>query len=762
MQCILCEKPSAAKNYATALGGFKGTFNGKQYQIVNSVGHIFSMLTPEKQVESSLVDKYTKWDIQNLPWSYKDLKFEKELKGTTKDVFKKIKDVASQCDEFVIATDDDPTGEGTLLAVEIIEALKLKGVRYYRSFHVDESPKEIQKAMRNLKDLGFDPKTDPDFIKSDFRNKWDFMSMQWTRIFTKLGDGYSVLRQGRLKSYMVWAVGEQIKQAEGYKKIPFYENKFQDENGNLYSSKKEKQYEKKEDVPKGNYHDSDVVLDGEEKKYTAPPALYDLNMLSATLAPKGYSSKQVLDTYQSMYEKHIVSYPRTEDKTITPEQFNEFLAIADKVAKVVGVDTKLLTHRSPRKTHVVEAGSHGANRPSSNVPTSLDAIEKEYGKCGSMIYQFLARNSLAMLCEDYEYIHQTGHIKDFPDFVGASNIPSKLGYKEIFNDEKNQTEEKKLGNKAKPIIHEGFPPKPAWPTAKWLAKLLKKNDVGTGATRASIYAEVTNQKAKYPLLIDIKGKITMTEYGNMSYKLLPNTHIGDVKLTENLQAQMREVAKGSAPEKYLEEIEKLILEDIKTVEENSKNLVGSITNTISCNCPKCGMPLKKRSFGYTCSEYDKDNPNSKCDFFVCYKTYGGVITDKDIESLIIDGETKEPVKLKSKEGKAYSAKLKMENGKISPIFSQAKQIPYTCPKCGEALQISNLGIKCSSKEKNCDFIMFRKIAKKELTDTQLLTLLSARRVGPINGFVSKNGKSFSAILLLKENKVEFEFTKKRA
>ena len=84
MQCILCEKPSAAKNYAKALGGMKGTFNGKQYQIVNSVGHIFSMSAPEKQVSKENIDKYTNWDISNLPWDYRDIAFKKELNNQKK------------------------------------------------------------------------------------------------------------------------------------------------------------------------------------------------------------------------------------------------------------------------------------------------------------------------------------------------------------------------------------------------------------------------------------------------------------------------------------------------------------------------------------------------------------------------------------------------------------------------------------------------------------------------------------------------------
>ena len=74
--------------------------------------------------------------------------------------------------------------------------------------------------------------------------------------------------------------------------------------------------------------------------------------------------KQVLDTYQKMYEAQVVSYPRTEDKNITPEQFNELLPLVDKIANVVGVDASLLTHRQPRSTHVT--GGFGGNPSKTN------------------------------------------------------------------------------------------------------------------------------------------------------------------------------------------------------------------------------------------------------------------------------------------------------------------------------------------------------------------------------------------------------------
>lgn len=680
MQCILCEKPSAAANYAKALGGRKGTFNGKKYEIVNSVGHIYEMLkNPEEQVKDELKEKYKNWDISSLPWHAKDLTFRRVLKADCKEVNTAIKEAAEKCDEIVIATDDDVSGEGTLLAIEVIAGLKLKDKHYYRSFHIDESPKEIQKAMKNLTDLGNNPMNDPDFKKANFRSKWDYLSMQWTRLFCKLGDG-SLLRQGRLKSYMVWAVGEQTKLAQGYKKIPYYQNRFKDENGNIYTSKKEETYPNESDVP-NKYKASEVVIDKTETKYSSPPALYDLSMLSASLAPKGYTSKQVLNTYQKMYEDHIVSYPRTDDKTITNEQFNEFLINADKIADLVGVDKSLLTHRTPRKTHVVDSGSHGANRPGSVVPSSLKEIESDYGECGVLIYKFVAHNSLAMLCEDYEYLQEKGHIKDYPDFVGVANIPQSLGFKQIFNDEKEEDAEnlgKHLGKNATPFIYEGFPPKPNMPTAKWLANLLKKNDVGTGATRTSIYGEITDETSKYPLLIDNKGKITMTPFGVKSYMLLENTHIGDVKLTEKVYAQMEEVAKGSDPMEFLNQMEQLILEDIETVKENASkdeykaycsehpNLASKSSTIVESGfkCPKCGGDLRKSQKSIYCSNWKEKG----CDFTIWTSVSGKQLTDNQVRDLLKYGKTEVIKGFISKAGKKFDAKIKMDKDTYKTEF----------------------------------------------------------------------------------------------
>ncbi len=594
---ILAEKTSAAQNMAKALGGMSGTYNGEQYVIVSARGHLYTFVDPEKQVDASLASKYHSWNMDNLPWNEKDFKWKykkaQDIPNSNRkvqDILNDIQTTLSKCDEICTATDDDPTGEGTLLADEILFGLNLKAKKWSRMFFEDESVKKLQEAFVKRKYFS-SLLDDPDYTKAFYRSRWDFLSMQFTRIATMCGDGHSVLRQGRLKSAMIVLVGDQLKLCNAYKKIPYYQNKFKDENGVIYSDPEEPQFPNKDDVDTSKYHTSDVVVDSKEIKHTAPPKLLDLAALASMLVPKGYKAKQVQTVYQAMYQDQVVSYPRTEDKTITPEQFNDLLPLVDKIAGVVGVDTTLLTHRSPRSTHVQTGGAHGANRPGPNVPSSLsslasyDSQAKVPNGLAAAIYEILAKNYLAMLAEDYEYESQKGHVKDFPTFVGSAAVPKKPGWKLVFNDmdiDEDDDNSIGLGTSADPYIHEGFPPKPAAPTMKWLMRQLERRDVGTGATRTTTYAEVTAANTQYPLLVDTKGKITMTQYGDMSYLLLANTNIGSLDMTEKLMNEMRDIAKGKLdPEQCLANIQKLVIEDMATMKANSTSMKATLGISVS-------------------------------------------------------------------------------------------------------------------------------------------------------------------------------------
>ena len=574
---ILTEKPSAARNFAKALGGQSGTCNGESYVIAFARGHLFELKQPVDQVDPSKRAKYASWSLSELPWDVNDFAFEREKKKDTSKLLADIKKTLGSCDELAIATDSDVSGEGGLLAWEIISELGLDHKPISRMYFTDESPASIKKAFVSRKRLTSMEDHD-EYRMAWLRSRWDFLSMQWTRIASELVDKRAIVRQGRLKSAMIVLVGDQLKAHNEWKKVPFYEPRFRDENGVMYIDPDATRCARESDVDLSGLHASSVTVDSKTMKRSGPPRMLDLAGLSALLSAKGVKAAEVLGIYQKMYESQVVSYPRTDDKHVTKEQFAELVRNAPAIARAVGIDPSLLTHTAARSTHVKDSGAHGANRPGPNIPSSLAEVENKYGKTGAMIYELLARSALAVLAEDYEYEAQKGHVTDFPAYVGSCSVPKKPGWKAVLGgasmaDDDDENDVTGLGTQAQPFVHEGVPSQPVAPTVKWLMKQLERRDVGTGATRTSTFAEVSSSKARYPLMDETKGRISLTETGEISYRLLPGTHIGDLAITERVFSDMKAVAKGEKQaDDVLAEVARLVTDDIAVMTANAQTM----------------------------------------------------------------------------------------------------------------------------------------------------------------------------------------------
>ena len=169
----------------------------------------------------------------------------------------------------------------------------------------------------------------------------------------------------------------------------------------------------------------------------------------------------------------------------------------------------------------------------------------------------------------------------------------------------------------------------------------------------------------------------MTTYGDMSYRLLENTHIGNVKLTEKIQEQMKDVASDfSKANTYLDQIQQLIIEDIEIVKNNSehkviKKAIETPNNKIPVGqCPICGGKVLETStkIGLAWKCENNTMNDSKCSFimFENSKYFDNKIklTTKKVSNLLNSGCC-EKFKLKSKNGNQYEAYLKLKiNGKF--------------------------------------------------------------------------------------------------
>lgn len=727
---ILTEKPSAARNFAAALGGMTGTHQGQQYVITHARGHLYEFADPGAMVAPDLQEKYKKWDLDNLPWDPTAMSWDlKPIDGAGQTITDARRALGS-CDEIVVACDVDPTGEGGMIAVNAVLEMGLAGKKFSRMYFTDEAPGSLAKAFVDRKPIASLSDFD-EYKKARYRSQWDLLSMQFTRVATNMAreSGQDMmLRQGRLKSAMVKLVGDQLKAHEDYVRKPFFANRFKDENGVTYTDPEEQRHDAAASVPR-TWSVSPVTKDSSTDKSTAPPKLLDLASLAAMLVGKGVKAKDTLATYQSMYEAQVVSYPRTEDKTITPEQFNELSPLADQIAGVVGVDLGLLTHRSPRKTHVKPQGAHGANRPGPKVPASLDAIESKYGKTGRLIYQTLAKNYLAMLADDYRYTQHKGHVAKYPEYLGSANVPISMGWKSVFDpdagDENAPGDEdenaKGLGTNAEPFVFEGANKRPEHPSMKWLMKQLEKRDVGTGATRTSTYSEVTNARAKYPLLIEKGRKVMLAEPGRLSWHLLPGTHIGDLALTEQVYADMKAIAAGQADgDELLLRVADMVAADIETMKANAVTM-------------RSDLGLKHEAVSRTTKEKVSGTLASTGEEVAFARTWSGHRFSDDQIVALLAGETIN-IEATSTQGKTFTVhgRLAKQTYKGKTFFGFKKEGFGAIDANGVVLPPS---LWC----------------KHTFTDTEIAALLAGQSV-EASDFVSQKGNSFACKVSFKEVK----------
>ncbi len=205
-----------------------------------------------------------------------------------------------------------------------------------------------------------------------------------------------------------------------------------------------------------------------------------------------------------------------------------------------------------------------------------------------------------------------------------------------------------------------------------------------------------------------------------------------------------------------------------TVTFDFENVEQKVLKDIKCPLCKKG-DIVKTSFGYGCSEYNRDDKEHSCSFNVG-KIAGIKPNDTQITALIRDGITPIISGFKSKKGTKFDACLaldKDENGAIKGIKFVFPEIPdveiegAVCPKCGQPILKGRNGYKCknysSEQEDGCKFFLGR-VAGVEITDEQANKLFKEKKSDIITGFLSKKGIYFDAALKIDENgNVVFDF-----
>ena len=307
---VISEKPSVAISISKVLGATKkkdGYYEGNGYIVSWCVGHLIQMANPERYDE-----KYAKWNIKDLPIIPKEYKY--EVAKATKKQFTILKKLMNDKDTDIVinACDAGREGEAIFRLVYNEAHCKKKMKRLWISSMEDSAIKEGFDHLKDGKDYG------NLFESAQARAIADWLiGMNISRLYSCLyKQNYSV---GRVQTPTLSMIVKRDDEIANFKKEKYYTVELELD-GFTLSTERINSLEVAEQLKnllECRIEITDVI---QKEKVTKPDLPFDLTTLQRECNKYfGYSAKQTLDYAQSLYEKKLITYPRTDSRYLTTD-----------------------------------------------------------------------------------------------------------------------------------------------------------------------------------------------------------------------------------------------------------------------------------------------------------------------------------------------------------------------------------------------------------------------------------------------------------
>ncbi len=669
MDLVITEKFQVAQVIARVLGANQkeeGYLIGGGYLVSWCVGHLVSLAPPE-----AYSDTWKKWNYESLPILPEQWKY--EVRKETETQYHVLKRLLQEekVERVIAATDAGREGELIFRLVYQQAGCKKPIKRLWISSMEERA---IREGFANLKEGSA-----YEFLYQSAlcRQRADWLvGLNGTRLFTALYGG-KVLKVGRVQTPTLAMLVEREEKIRNFQKESYYLVQIQ-MGGMIAISKRIDKKEKAEEIAEICQNGQAVVVSMEkEEKAIVPPKLYDLTTLQRDANRIfGFTAKQTLEYTQSLYEKKLVTYPRTDSQYLSDD-------MEQTTKDVIKVINQLDFWKEIRPFHLEikkvlnrkKVTDHHAIIPTVEMASAdLAVVPKVEYKilfllanrllCATGANHFYETISVKFSCNGYEFsvsekrVIQNGW-KSFEDtFKQSFSIREDTK-------EKGSMEEKKLPELSKgqifdsvqTTIREGFTSPPKHFTEDSLLSMMERagsgdmgDDVerkglGTPATRADIIEKLV----KDGLVRREKKQMVPTEDGIKLITVLPDV-VKSPKLTADWENALTLVAKGEySMQEFMDGIEDMVKELVQTyhsVSDEQKIMFGSDEREIFGKCPKCGGDVVKGKFGAYCK--------NKCGMNVS-RVMGTVLTDSQIKSML-EGKKTLVKGLKGKKG-SYDAYL---------------------------------------------------------------------------------------------------------
>jgi len=775
MKVVLAEKPSVARELGSVLGATSrksGWLEGNGWAVTWALGHLVELCEPHEYDP-----KWKAWRVEDLPLLPDTFRLRPRGDKGAQDQLKTVVSLFKQAEELVCATDAGREGELIF--------------RYIQSWaKAEKKPCKrlwIQSLTREALEDGFKrlrPASEFDnlYHAARCRSEADWIiGLNATRYYTASYGSRSVLWSvGRVQTPVLALIAERDIEIDRFKPEAYWRviTLYRDTRFLRTDKKYETEAAALELVER--LRPFPLIVDRIESKEQriAAPQLYDLSSLQQDMNTWfGYTAEQTLDTAQKLYEGKLLTYPRTDSRHIgqdvaaelpellraLPEEYAEFVQALDlnhlPLGKRIVDDSKVTDHH--------------AILPTREAARALQGMEAK-------VYAAVARRLLAALFPPCLKQVTTVHAAvDAEPFQAKGTVVTDWGWQSLYPHMQKQKEKKaddEDADQEMPLMeagesgpHEpGLLAKTTQPPKRYteasllkrmetagrlvddeaLREAMKQRGLGTPATRAAIIETLISRK----YILRQKKNLVSTEAGRHLLRMIHDPSLRSAELTGDWEAKLKDIESGKGDSSAF----------MNGIREHAAAIVtqkADLDHGGLGACPKCGAPVVEGKRGYGCSQW-----KAGCDFVLWKESLGAQIDPGLARELLGMRHSLKPVPARI-DDKPCLASLRLEKDgtlradpvKVQHATAGVKSLG-TCPLCGGDVIVGKQGYGCSNWKQGCPLILWKTVAKKNITQTLVKTLLTEGRTEPLEGFISKTGKPFTARLKLVAGKIEMDFT----
>ena len=668
MKTIIAEKPSVAREIARIVGATKreeGYFEGGGYAVTWAFGHLVQLAMPDGYG----VRGFVRDNLPIIPDSFtlipRQVKTEKGYKPDS-GVVSQIKIIATlfnKSEQIIVATDAGREGELIFRYLYHYTGCTTPFVRLWISSLTD---KAIREGLRNLENGG---KYDNLYLAAKARSESDWLlGVNGTQALS-IAAGHGTYSVGRVQTPTLGMVCERYRENRRFTPEAFWQLHIAvdgNNNGTVKFSSSEKWKEKEPATAlynKVKEAGTATVTKAERKENTEDtPLLYDLTTLQKEANTKyGFTAEQTLEIAQKLYEKKLITYPRTGSRYIPEDVFAEIPKLLAFIGALPEWKGKVQAKAQPTRRSVDggKVTDHHALLVTGEKPLFLS-------KEDSTVYQMIAGRMIEAFSD--KCVKDTATVTAEcagVEFTVKGSVIRQAGWRAVYGEEDKEEisipdwqEGNMLALKGCSITEGKTKPKPLHTEATLLSAMetagkdiedeamrqaMKDCGIGTPATRAAIIETLF----KRGYMERCKKSLVPTEKGLALYSVVKTMRIADVAMTGEWEKELARIERGElSAETFSKEIEAYTREI--TSELLSCDKLFSHKDS-GCACPKCGTG--RMQFYGKVVRCD----NAECGLPVFRLKANRTLSDDEIKDLLTDGHTKLLKGFKSKQSKSFDA-----------------------------------------------------------------------------------------------------------